>query len=85
MTVLQEFIWGFYIIFLVLYFLQGLKKSINLMPLTLSFVGNIFVGRKGGSLIFENLNPDSSKGKAFLHNEESPREKKLPCQEKTSK
>jgi hypothetical protein len=54
------------------------------MPLTLSFVGNIFVGRKG-SLIFENLNPDSSKGKAFLHNEESPREKKLPCQEKTSK
>lgn len=54
------------------------------MPLTLSFVGNIFVGRKGGSLIFENLNLDSSKGKAFLHNEESPREKKLPCQEKSS-
>ena len=81
---LQEFHWGSYIIFLVLYFLQDLKKYINLMSLTftptLSLVGNLFVGPNvGSSLVFENLNPESSKGKAFLHDEESPREKPPSC------
>ncbi|KAK7836268.1 putative protein phosphatase 2c 2 [Quercus suber] len=57
--------------------------SLTLTP-TLSLVGNLFVGPKGGSsLVFENLNPESSKGKAFLHDEESPREKPpcVTCQE----
>ncbi|XP_030935757.1 probable protein phosphatase 2C 2 [Quercus lobata] len=81
---LQEFHWGSYIIFLVLYFLQDLKKYINLMSLTLtptlSLVSNLFVGPNvGSSLVFENLNPESSKGKAFLHDEESPREKPPSC------
>ncbi|KAK9995154.1 hypothetical protein SO802_024857 [Lithocarpus litseifolius] len=61
--------------------------SLTLTP-TLSLVGNLFVGPKGGSpLVFENLNTESSKGKVFLHDEESPREK-LPscvtCQENKS-
>ncbi|KAF5479377.1 hypothetical protein F2P56_000208 [Juglans regia] len=51
----------------------------------LSRVGNIFVGRKGGSsLIFESLNPEISKN-STLTREESPRgDQKLPrvtCQQ----
>lgn len=61
--------------------------SITLTP-TLSLVGNLFVGPKGGSsLVFENLNPEGSKGNTFLHDEESPREKHslcVTCQENKS-
>ncbi|KAF3948978.1 hypothetical protein CMV_025091 [Castanea mollissima] len=53
--------------------------SITFTP-TLSLVGNLFVGPKGGSaLVFENLNPEGSKGKAFLHDEESPLDKHPSC------
>ncbi|GAV59377.1 PP2C domain-containing protein [Cephalotus follicularis] len=74
---LEEFLWSFSIVYIVLYCLRRLKKAISMPSSSLNSLSTsslwsplrIFVGQGKGSIVSEKLIPKNSKSDVFVHKE----------------